>query len=122
MICRASPRTYGPSPCSLLPAAASLAKVKAFRNGPSPTFIGPLVKRRQLVAPPPPSVIGAISSIVHSIGATPAALSGGLTLSGGEAGVGGVGGGAEPEPYRGPGLGVGSRRPGAPGPRPGGRP
>src|SRR3954452_8743074 len=107
MICRLSPRMYGPSPCSR-PAAASLAKANVFRNGPSPTFIGPLVNRRQPVAPPPPRVIGAISSIVHSIGATPAALSGGLTVSGGYAALAGLAGATKPTSYGGTALRLGS--------------
>jgi hypothetical protein len=42
------------------PPAASLASVKVFMNGPSPTLIGPLVSRRHSIAPPPPTSAGAI--------------------------------------------------------------
>src|SRR2546430_11871925 len=109
MICRLSPRMYGPSVC-MRPLARSLANLNSLRNGPSPALIGPLVKRRQPVAPPPPRVIGAISSIVHSIGCWPATLSGGVTGSGGEGGVGGVGGATEAESEGGAGLWGGSTR------------
>src|SRR2546430_15757595 len=97
MICRLSPRMYGPSVC-MRPLARSLANLNSLRNGPSPALIGPLVKRRQPVAPPPPRVIGAISSIVHSIGCWPATLSGGVAVAGGGGARGGVAGGTKPDP------------------------
>ena len=52
-------------------------------NGPSPVLIGPAVKRRHSVAPPPSRLTGAISSALQETGSWPATLSGGLTVSGG---------------------------------------
>src|SRR5687767_427639 len=100
MTWRALPRTYGGS-LARSPPVASLANVKVLMNGPSPTLIGPVVRRRQSWAPPPPAATGASSSGAHDTGSWPAALSGGLTVSGGYAALAGLAGATKPNSYGG---------------------
>src|SRR4051794_14622291 len=77
---RAGPRRIGGV---LAPEATSWAKVKSLTNGPSPTLIGPVVKRRHSLALKPPTAVGAASSAVHETGSWPATDAGGLAVSGG---------------------------------------
>src|SRR3954451_6523078 len=90
---RAGPRRIG---AGLAPDARSWAKVKSFTNGPSPTLIGPVVKRRHSLASKPPTAARADSSGAHELGSWPPTDPGGLTVSGGYRPLSGLAGATKP--------------------------